>query len=192
MTDVLYSSAFITAHAAKYMLNAARIRLMLNAATVQAVLLVLADCGYEIRTMLAQIDDEIIDTERQKTLHTFLHLCSDDAVAACIKAKYDFSMTKKDPNTSYEQLEKTLFKTITEKIPYIKNKNIQDYFRAEVDFFNKRQKDCEKQDELLFKLACIDKNNTESLGPLFHWYILKQTEFKVVKAILMSKIFRQI
>ena len=189
MTDVLYSSAFITAHAAKYMLNSARIRAMLAAPTVQAVLLILADCGYEVRTMRAVIDDEIIDTERQKTLDTFLHLCGDAALAACIKAKYDFSMMQKDRNTTYQQHEKELFDTITQNLNLIKNKNIQNYLRTELEFLEKGQKDFEKQDAVLYKLACIDKNNTDSLSPLFHWYILKQTEFKVVKAILMGKRF---
>ena len=41
--------------------------------------------------------------------------------------------------------------------------------------------------DLLVKKSATDKNNINTLAPLFRWYVLKQEEFKAVKVLLMGK-----
>ena len=43
--------------------------------------------------------------------------------------------------------------------------------------------------EYLVQKSTAGKNNINTLAPLFHWYVLKQEEFKAVKTILMGKRF---
>ena len=184
MSDTLFASSFISAHASRQMLNQERIRAMLASPTVEAAAQILTDCGYAVIT---GTDDEIIDAERLKTFAQFVKLCAeDDALVACVRAYYDFKTTIKDINVSYSDAEKKLFKIIDEYYPQIRDTCIQKYFKTALDAFKKNQK---QPDDLLYKIAHDCKNDFDSLGPLFHWYILKQSEFKVVKTILMGKRF---
>jgi len=183
MKDTLYANAFISSHAANYMLTQIRIRAMLACPTGAGAAQILQECGYELTE---GIDDEIIDHERAKAFNLFMDLCNDESLATCVKAKYDFKTTPKQAGALYEQMEKALYKTIAEHTPTIKTKEIRDYFQAELDAFAKGQKCME---ELLYNIALDGKNNLESHAPLFYWYVLKQTELKVVKIILMGKRF---
>ena len=184
MTDILYANAYILAYSAKNMLNKDRMRAMLGASTPSAVAMMLCDLGYGVTS---GTDDEIIDTEREKTYKTFMELCTDPALSAVITLKHNFITTPLDKNLDYHTAEKNLFTQITEQIPKIKSKNIQNYFQFELS----PDKHAKSSDEHLYKLACIEKNDLDTMGPLFHWYILKQSEFRAVKTILMGKRFEQ-
>jgi len=185
MNDLLYANSFIAAHSSKYMLTPVRIREMIGALNLNSALTVLEECGYELWNKPNATDDEIIDAERAKTLKTFLELCNDKNLAECIKAKFNFAMTDAG-DAKYEELEKALYKTIAKHVGDIKSEEIKNYFLAELESFLQGQKRNEKQ---LFKLASENKTDLDSYNPLFYWYILKQTEFKVVKTILVGKRF---
>jgi len=183
MKDILYSNSFISSHAANFMLTQARIRAMLACSTPLAAAQILQECGYEL---VDGLDDEIIDHERTRAFKLFMDLCSDESLAACVQAKHLFRTTAKKDDVSYQQMEKALYQTLGEYTPRIKTQEAKNYFQAELDAFHKGQK---LSDEFLYNLALEGKNNLETPGPLFHWYVLKQTELKVVKTILMGKRF---
>jgi vacuolar-type H+-ATPase subunit C/Vma6 len=181
VTDRLFANAFMASHQAKFMLTKERIRMMLAATAPDSVKQTLAECDYDITY---KTDDEIIDAERKKTFELFTELCDDSALSECIKAKYDFVTLKKEKHISYPRAEKLLYRLIGESLSGIKSSHIKEYFQTELDCFNNGHK---IPDEPLFKVAYDGKNDPENNGPLFYWYILKQCEFKAVKAILMGK-----
>jgi len=181
--DALYSNAAIISNAAKKMLTADRIRQMLTASSLTSAAQILTECGYN---PVSGTDDEIIETERAKTYEMFMSLCNDAALAACVTAWHQFKTKQTTPGTSYIQAEKQLFETIAGNSPAIKEPNIKSYFTAQLDAFNKGQK---IPNSRLFKLTLDGRHDLETMGPLFHWYILKQSEFRAVKIILMGKRF---
>jgi len=181
MSDVLYANSTITAHAALYMLTRQRIQSMVRAASIQAVHAVLAECGYNISL---QSDDEIIDAERAKTFNRFMELCADPALAECVSVRHKFITTKLKPGTSLEKAEQKLFNTIADHAPKIKDEKVRTYFEAEISAAEKSKK---SSDKVLFELAYEARNDLDTVGPLFYWYVLKQSEFKAVKIILMGK-----
>jgi len=124
MTDLLYSNAYISSYGVSNLLSQNRIRAMLAAPTVQSAAQVLGECGYE---HLDGTDDEIIDRERARTFNLFMELCPDAALAAIIKAKYDFTTTKKKPEISYADMEMELEKVIAQNTPQIKYPNAQPF-----------------------------------------------------------------
>ena len=186
MTDITYANTAITAHAARFMLTQGVIRSLVNSASVAVAVSLLENLGYSITGKTGMSDDDIIDAERKRALDTFLEFCPDTALENCVKSEYDFIMKKIPKKTTYTEYEKELYEKISVQVPKIRDKNIQVYFIAELEAFNKGMKTPE---ELLFKLAKECQNDFDTLGPVFFWYILKQSEFKVIKAVLMGKRF---
>ena len=122
----------------------------------------------------------------------FNALCTDTALLECVNLEYNYYNHAPDNTKAAE-----VYKKIETLIPKIRDAHIQKYFKTKIGFIKTRHEmkkknahninDYEnKTDELLFKIACENKNDIFTQGPLFHWYVLKQTEARVLKMISLG------
>jgi vacuolar-type H+-ATPase subunit C/Vma6 len=179
--DLVYSSAAISAHRAMYMLNHARIQSMLRSKNYTTAVKILADCDYKI---LDGSVDRIIEIERQNTYEMFTKYCPDETINTCVTALYNFSVTPVGKDTTHGDQEKKLRKTLEDNVEKIKHAEIKKYCQTYLDAWAHGRKADEGK---LWKIALDLRNDLESVGPLFFWYIQKKSEFAAVKIILMGK-----
>jgi len=125
-------------------------------------------------------------------IQVFNATCTDPALLECVNLEYDYYNHAPDNTKAV-----VLYKKIEELIPQIKDAHIQKYFKTKIEFINTRHAmkkrnahnidDYEdKIDELLYKITLEGKNDIFTQGPLFHWYVLKQTEARILKMISLG------
>jgi vacuolar-type H+-ATPase subunit C/Vma6 len=139
--SILYANANISMQISAFLLTRDKIRTMTTADSIDDIKSILSTCGYKTDF---ETDDEIIETERAKTVKTATDLCTDPAVIRCIEILNGRHEIRKklsaQPNlTSFELdilCEIELFGDLTKFIPKIKNKNIKNYFVALADLTN--------------------------------------------------------
>ncbi|MCQ2381920.1 MAG: hypothetical protein MJ054_01305, partial [Clostridia bacterium] len=177
---------------------------MATANTRQACLDILSECGYQINF---DDDDVLLEHAQKQTLDTFKNLCEDTALTCCVKSINQLN----ENNVNY------IFSTLASQIPLIKTKSIRDYFKTWIDMYNVRNfykgsrvllpggnlntneldifpnaKPEEREDAIQKKLdtlAEIDKDDIFKPNPLFWWYLQREKELVIIKAILISKRF---
>ena len=171
MTDVVFSNAAIIARMADKILTKARIGAMVRAKTFNESAAILSECGYGVTSGTI---DEIVDAERAQTISTFMDFCGDEALKACVKARYESLPTRED----------AFFKTIQENIGKIQTVGIRQYFQVYLDAHKVGGK---ISDTALFNIASELRHDLDGAGPVFYWYVLKQSEFMAVKVILLGK-----
>ena len=201
---VTFANASIIMQGDAHLLTRKRIREMATATSREDCLRVLSECGYQ--TDFAT-DDEILDAARTQTLQTLQELCEDPALLACVQA------TNQLNEVNAEQV----FATLAHQIPLIKTPSIREYFTTWVDLVNVRSfyKGSDKvfpggtltaehldlyphisaeqredaMQERLDELGAVDKDDIFKPNPLFWWYLQRQKELVIIKAILISKRF---
>ena len=181
MADLVYSNAAISAHMATYMLNQPRINAMIRARSVAAAAALLAEGGWEktIGTI-----DEIVNYERERAYQKFMHHCNNVALGNCVTALYQFSST---PLANHETLiaaEDKIAAILKDNIEGIDDERIRSYFETLYTAFENHKK---VPEPVLFNIAREERYNLDTFGPIFFWYVLKQSEFMATKAILYGK-----
>ena len=201
---VTFANASIIMQGDAHLLTRKRIRDMATAETRDACLTVLAECGYD--TDFAS-DDELLDAARAQTLEIFTNLCEDPALLACVQAMDQLT----EDNTA------ETFATLAREIPHVKTASIREYLTTWVDLTNVRnfykgsrtvlpggnlqageldiypnlnfeqRKDAIRQ--RLDELGAVDKDNIFQPNPLFWWYLQREKELVIIKAMLISKRF---
>ena len=93
--SILFTNAVLTSRQNK-LLNADRIKRMINAQSAQEAAKILFECGYneEIITFQPEKDDLIIGYELEKTVKTFKEFCPDEKLKECVLAKFDYHNAK--------------------------------------------------------------------------------------------------
>lgn len=201
---ITFANASIIMQGDTNLLTRKRIRAMATAKDRTQCLQVLAECGY-----LTNFDDDdiLLDTARNQTLETFGELCEDKALLACVQLT----------NTLNENNVVETFDQLAKQIPQIKTESIRQYFTTWVDIFNVRnyykgnqqilpggnlsanqlnifpdltteQREVAYQKQL-DTLGAIDKDDIFKPNPLFWWYLQREKECIIIKAILISKRF---
>jgi vacuolar-type H+-ATPase subunit C/Vma6 len=239
----------------KFLLTREKIRALSSAETMDEIKALLSACGYNTEF---HTDDEIIETERAKTIKTAIDLSTDEAVTKCLEIlnkRHEIrkNISAKANLTSFELdilCELELYRNLSEFIGKIKNKNIRNYFVASADFTNVKTfakyklagtkpsaafvdggiieisqfnsafsgdseahknifsstpyhkvctaliKSLEEKDlniletaiaRQLDEIVAKDKDDIFQPNLFFWWFVKKQTEFIVVKKIMMNK-----
>ena len=174
MSDLIYANSAISAHMSKHMLNHARIHAIIRAKTDEQINEILAECGYATK-------GNIIEAEFERAYKKFLALCPDDALNDCVTAIYNFKTKKAE---SVEGAEKELLFALEQSVDKIKFDKTQQYFKTYISalIFNKKIPETK-----LFTLANDMKHDNTTIGPIFYWYVLKQSEFITLKSIFLGK-----
>ena len=201
---VTFANASIMMQGDAHLLTRKRIREMATATTRETCLRVLAECGYQ--TDFTN-DDELLDNARHQTLDIFQSLCEDTALLACVQA-----MDRLTENNAT-----AVFNELATQIPLVKTASIREYLTTWVDMVNVRnyykgsktifnggtltasQLDIyphlsaeQREDamqEHLDSLGAIDKDDIFKPNPLFWWYLQREKELIIIKAMLISKRF---
>ena len=201
---VTFANASIIMQGDAHLLTRKRIREMATATNREDCLRVLAECGYATDYTT---DDDLLDAARAQTLVTMQKLCEDSALLACIQAT----------NALTENNADQIFTQLATQIPLIKTPSIREYFTTWVDMVNVRnfykgsdkvfaggnltagQLDIyphlsaeQREDaiqERLDEIGAVDKDDIFQPNPLFWWYLQRQKELVIIKAILISKRF---
>ncbi len=201
---VTFANASIIMQGDAHLLTRKRIREMVSASNREDCLRVLKACGYAINFTQ---DDDLLDAARTQTLTTFQDLCEDSALCTCVTQVSQLNESNADQ----------VFHTLATQIPFIKTTSIRDYFITWVDLMNVRnfykgsqilfpggklsaeQLDIfpnmtpeQREDairERLDVLGAIDKDDIFRPNPLFWWYLQREKELVIIKAILISKRF---
>ena len=201
---VTFANASIIMQGDAHLLTRERIREMAAANDRAACLRVLEECGYV--TDFTE-DDALLDAARAQTLEIFQSLCEDAALLACVQAM----------NQLNENNAATIFTTLATQIPLIKTASIRDYFTTWVDMVNVRNfykgsqtlfpggtlaaseldifpnMTPEQREDAVQKrlddLGAIDKDDIFKPNPLFWWYLQREKELVIIKAILICKRF---
>lgn len=201
---VTFANANIIMQGQTHLLTRKRIRDMATADTRAECLAVLAECGYP--TDFAE-DDALLDAARTQTLDTFTKLCEDPALCTCVQAMDQLT----------EANAKQTFTTLAEQIPLIQTPSIRDYFTTWVDLINVRnfykgsttvfpggsltagQLDIypnmtreQREDATRLRLdtlGAVDKDDIFKPNPLFWWYLQREKELTIIKALLVTKRF---
>ncbi len=201
---VTFANASIIMQGDAHLLTRKRIREMVTAQTRVECLKVLDECGYQ--TDFAK-DDDLLDAARTQTLTTFQSLCEDAALATCVQLM----------NQLTEENIDTTFTRLTEQIPLIKTTSIRNYFTNWIDMVNVRnyykgsttllpggnltfgqldlfpEQTLEQREDAirthLDRLGAVDKDDLFKPNPLFWWYLQREKELIIIKAILISKRF---
>ena len=201
---VTFANANIIMQGDAHLLTRKRIRDMVTAESRAECLQVLAACGYQ--TDFTD-DDALLDAARAQTLKIFGELCEDPALLACVQAM----------NQLTESNAPATFTTLAAQIPQIKTASIRDYFTTWVDFINVRNfykgsptvfpggtrtagqldifpnKTWEQREDAcrarLDELGAVDKDDIFKPNPLFWWYLQREKELTIMKAVLISKRF---
>jgi hypothetical protein len=180
MADLVYSNAAISAHMATYMLNQPRINAMIRARSLAAAEALLTECGYEKVTGTI---DEIIEHERERAFKKFMQHCNNESLGKCVTAMYEFSSTPLTHET-LAAAEDKIAAIIKDNLEGIEDDNIRNYFETLYIAFENHRK---VPETTLYNIAREERYNLDSFGPIFFWYVLKQSEFKAAKAVLFGK-----
>lgn len=201
---VTFANASIIMQGDAHLLTRKRIREMATATSRDDCLRVLNECGYA--TDFAD-DDALLDAARAQTLEIFQSLCEDPALLSCVQSI----------NQLTEVNAQQTFENLATQIPLIKTQSIREYFTTWVDMVNVRNfyKGSDKvfpggnltaghldiyphlsaeqredaMQERLDELGAVDKDDIFQPNPLFWWYLQRQKELVIIKAILISKRF---
>ena len=201
---VTFANASIIMQGDAHLLTRKRIREMATATNRDNCLRVLNECGYA--TDFAD-DDALLDAARAQTLEIFQSLCEDPALLSCVQSI----------NQLTEVNAQQTFENLATQIPLIKTQSIREYFTTWVDMVNVRNfyKGSDKvfpggnltaghldiyphlsaeqredaMQERLDELGAVDKDDIFQPNPLFWWYLQRQKELVIIKAILISKRF---
>lgn len=201
---VTFANASIIMQGDAHLLTRKRIRDMATAANRADCLRVLAECGYQ--TDFTE-DDALLDAARAQTLETFSELCEDPALLSCVRAM----------NQLTESNAAETFATLAAQIPQVKTPSIRAYLVAWVDLVNVRnfykgsktvfpggtltqgnldifpnKTPEQREDECrarLDALGAVDKDDIFKPNPLFWWYLQREKELTIIKAMLISKRF---
>ncbi len=201
---VTFANANIIMQGDAHLLTRKRIREMATATNRADCLRVLAECGYQIDFTN---DDQLLDAARAQTLEIFQNLCEDHALYNCVQAM----------NQLTESNAATVFTTLATNIPQVRTASIRTYLQTWVDMVNVRnfykgsttilpggklsvgqldifpQISAEQREdniqELLDNLGAVDKDDIFKPNPLFWWYLQREKELIIIKAILISKRF---
>ena len=201
---VTFANASIIMQGDAHLLTRKRIRAMATADNRADCLRVLNECGYATDF---NDDDDLLTAARAQTWEIFQSLCEDPALLACVEAIYQLT----------ESNAEMVFTTLATQIPHVKTASIRTYLTNWVDMVNVRnfykgsstifpggnlqagQLDYfpqmsaqEREDaiqELLDNLGSVDKDDIFKPNPLFWWYLQREKEFIMIKAILISKRF---
>lgn len=201
---VTFANASIITRGDEQLLTRKRIREMATAATRAECLKVLAECGYQTDF---NDDDAFLDAARDQTMATFRELCEDPTLLTCVEAMHGLT----EANAT------EIFATLAAQIPVIKTTSIRNYFTTWVDMINVRnfykgattvfpggsltadQLDIftnltpeQRTDAIrdrLDTLATVDKDDIFQPNPLFWWYLQREKELVIIKALLTSKHF---
>lgn len=201
---VTFANASIIMQGDAHLLTRKRIREMVTATNRTDCLKVLDECGYQTNF---EKDDELLDAARAQTLNTFQSLCEDQALLTCVELM----------NQLTEDNARTTFSQLATQIPLIKTVSIRDYLTTWVDMVNVRNfykgsqvilpggnlqsgqldifpdlKPEQREDLIRERLDClgaIDKDDLFKPNPLFWWYLQREKELIIIKAILISKRF---
>jgi len=201
---VTFANASIIMQGDAHLLTRKRIRDMATATNRKDCLRVLAECGYQIDF---DNDDDLLDAARNQTLEIFQSLCEDPALNICVTAINQLTETNADE----------IFTTLATQIPLIKTASIREYFTTWVDMVNVRnfykgsqtvfpggtlpygQLDIfpnmtkeQREDAMqarLDDLGAVDKDDIFKPNPLFWWYLQREKELIIIKALLISKRF---
>ena len=187
-----------------HLLTRKRIRAMATADNREDCLRVLSECGYNTDFTT---DNELLDAASMQTLTTFQDLCEDPALRTCVQAMHNL----KENNIT------STFQTLSTNIPLVKTASIREYLTTWVDMVNARnfykgsqtvlpggkltgdqldifpQMSAEQREDLmqerLDNLAAVDKDDIFKPNPLFWWYLQREKELLIIKAMLISKRF---
>lgn len=201
---VTFANANIIMQGNAHLLTRKRIRDMATADNRDACLSVLAECGYQTDF---PDDDALLDAARAQTIATFAELCEDPALLTCVQAMHDLT----------ESNAADTFATLAAQIPHIKTASIRAYFTTWVDLVNVRNfykgsptvfpggtlggdqldifpnMNWEQREDAcrarLDALAAVDKDDIFKPNPLFWWYLQREKELTIIKALLISKRF---
>ena len=201
---VTFANASIIMQGDAHLLTRKRIRDMAAATSREDCLRILAECDYP--TDFAN-DDELLEAARNQTLEIFTSLCEDRALRACVQAI----------NKLTENNAGAVFATLDNQIHLIKTPSIREYFTTWVDMVNVRnfykgaktvfaggtlprgQLDifpnmtpAQRENAIqsrLDTLGAVDKDNIFQPNPLFWWYLQREKELVIIKAMLISKRF---
>lgn len=202
---VTFANANIIMQGDAHLFTRKRIRDMATATNRADCLRILAECGYPTDA----IDDEQLLTDaKAQTMEIFQNLCEDPALLVCVQTMNQ--ITETNANAS--------FVTLAAQIPRIKTPSIREYMTTWVDMVNVRnyykgsttifpggnltasQLDIfphlsaeQREDniqELLDNLGAVDKDDIFKPNPLFWWYLQREKELIIIKAILISKRFQ--
>ena len=201
---VTFANASIIMRGDAHLLTRKRIREMATATTREDCLHVLNECGYQTDF---ENDDDLLSAAQNQTLTTFAELCEDPALLVCVQLS----------NQLTEHNAVTTFQKLATHIPAIKTESIREYFRAWVDTINIRNfykgsdqvfpggnlatGHCDiyphlsaeqREDAMqkhLDKLGAVNKDDIFQPNPLFWWYLQRQKELIIIKALLISKRF---
>ncbi len=201
---VTFANASIIMQGDAHLLTRKRIRDLATASDRAECLPILAECGYAVDFTN---DDALLDAARAQTWQTFQSLCEDPALLACVAAM----------NQLTENNATAVFTTLASQIPHVKTASIRDYLTTWVDWVNVRnfykgsttvfpggnlttgeldvfpnlstEKREDKMQARLDILGAVDKDNIFQPNPLFWWYLQREKELIIIKAILISKRF---
>lgn len=201
---ITFANASIIMQGDAHLLTRKRIRDMATADSRAQCLEILAECGYQTDFT----DDEaLLKAAREQTLATFGQLCEDPALLICVQVMSGLTETKAPES----------FDILSKQIPQIKTDSIRTYFTTWVDLINVRNYYKGSQTifpggtltsgqldifpDLTFEqredacrnrlqvLGAVDHDNIFKLNPLFWWYLQREKELIVIKALLISKRF---
>lgn len=201
---VTFANASIIMQGDAHLLTHKRIREMATATNREDCLRVLTECGYDTDY---DTDDDLLQAARTQTWHTMQELCEDTALLACIQATNQLTENNADQ----------IFAQLATQIPQIKTPSIREYFTTWVDMVNVRNfyKGSDKvfaggtltaghldiyphlsaeqredaMQERLDEMGAVDKDDIFQPNPLFWWYLQRQKELVIIKAMLISKRF---
>ncbi|MCM1404016.1 MAG: hypothetical protein NC133_00705 [Prevotella sp.] len=201
---VTFANASIIMQGDAHLLTRKRIRDMATADDRATCLRVLAECGYQTDF---DDDDALLDAARAQTMDTFSNLCEDPALLSCVRAI----------NQLTEANATETFALLAVQIPRIKTPSIRTYLTTWVDLVNvrnfykgsqtvfpggnltadnldifphqtsaQREAACRAR---LDALGAVDKDDIFQPNPLFWWYLQREKELIIIKALLISKRF---
>ncbi len=201
---VSFANASIIMQGDAHFLTRKRIRDLATATTREECLRILKECGYQTNF---ELDDDLLDAARAQTREIFEELCEDKALLSCVQAVSQLV----ESNTQI------IFSQLATQIPLIKTPSIREYFMTWVDMVNVRnfykgsrqvfpggylttgqldlypQLNPEQREDAIQKrldeLGAVDKDDIFKPNPLFWWYLQRQKELVIIKAILISKRF---
>ena len=201
---VTFANANIIMQGDAHLLTRKRIRDMATTTNREDCLRVLAECGYPTD---ATDDEQLLTDARAQTMYIFQNLCEDPALLECVRIMNQITETNATAS----------FATLSTQIPLVKTLSIREYLTTWVDMVNVRnfykgsttvfpggnltvsQLDIfphlsaeQREDniqELLDNLGAVDKDDIFKPNPLFWWYLQREKELIIIKAILISKRF---
>ena len=201
---ITFANASIIMQGDAHLLTRKRIRDMATANTREDCLTILQECGYQTNFT---DDDELLDAAHQQTLIIFKDLCEDSALLACVQAMSQLNENNTQP----------IFAILSTQIPLVKTASIRKYLTTWVDLINVRNfykgsdivfpggslqanqldifphSSAEQREDLIQErldaLGEVDKDDIFKPNPLFWWYLQREKELIIIKAILISKRF---